>query len=72
MTRKGKQVTAATLLSLLILMADQIIKIAVKTHMYMHQSIHVTDWFQILFTRTEAWLSALRYLTNTSLPRFAL
>ena len=50
MTRKGKQVTAATLLSLLILMADQIIKIAVKTHMYMHQSIHVTDWFQILFT----------------------
>lgn len=50
MTRKGKQVTAATLLSLIILMADQIIKITVKTHMYMHQSIHVTDWFQILFT----------------------
>jgi len=49
-SRKRKQATAAVLVSLLILMADQIIKVAVKTHMYLHQSIHVTDWFQILFT----------------------
>lgn len=50
MTRQKKQAISATMLFLLIMMADQIIKIAVKTRMYLHQSIHVTDWFQILFT----------------------
>ncbi len=29
---------------------DQVIKVAVKTGMYLHQSIRVTDWFYLLFT----------------------
>lgn len=32
-----------------ILLIDQIIKIWVKTHMALHESIHVTDWFYIAF-----------------------
>lgn len=35
---------------LLLLVTDQIIKIAVKTHMVLGQSIHITDWWYIYFT----------------------
>ena len=49
MTRRQKQALLSVILSLVILCADQLIKIAVKTGMYLRQSIHVTDWFQILF-----------------------
>lgn len=33
-----------------VLVIDQIIKIAVKTSMALHENIHVTDWFYIYFT----------------------
>ena len=33
-----------------VLIIDQIIKIWIKTHMYWHESIRVTDWFYIYFT----------------------
>ena len=44
MTRKK-----ALAIILLILLADQALKIYIKTHFYLGQSYHVTDWFQILF-----------------------
>ncbi len=33
-----------------VLIIDQIIKVWVKTSMYLHESIHITDWFYIYFT----------------------
>ncbi|KAA6351778.1 Lipoprotein signal peptidase [termite gut metagenome] len=33
-----------------VLVIDQIIKISVKTNMYIHESIRITDWFYIYFT----------------------
>ena len=49
-----KKILAKGQISLLIifsvLIIDQIIKIWIKTHMYWHESIHVTDWFYIYFT----------------------
>ena len=33
-----------------VLIIDQIIKVWIKTHMYWHESIRVTDWFYIYFT----------------------
>jgi signal peptidase II len=33
-----------------VLVIDQCIKLWVKTHMYLHQQIRVTDWFYLLFT----------------------
>lgn len=38
-----------TLFILLLLLTDQLIKIAVKTNMTLHESIEVTSWFKILF-----------------------
>ena len=40
----------ATLVILGVLLIDQIIKVWIKTHMYWHESIRVTDWFYIFFT----------------------
>ena len=33
-----------------VLIIDQVIKIWIKTHMYWHESIRITDWFYIYFT----------------------
>jgi signal peptidase II len=39
----------ACLLVFAIILIDQIIKIEVKTNMHLHESIHITDWFQLVF-----------------------
>ena len=39
----------AALITVAILLVDQIIKIWVKTSMTLHESIHITDWFYITF-----------------------
>lgn len=40
----------AVLIVVLAVVIDQIIKFAIKTNMYWHESIRVTDWFYIYFT----------------------
>ncbi|MBR1415265.1 MAG: lipoprotein signal peptidase [Prevotella sp.] len=47
----------ATLLVVAILLADQLIKVWVKTNMELHESIRVTDWFFISFIENNgmAW-----------------
>lgn len=50
-----------------ILIIDQIIKILVKTNMYWHESIRITDWFYIYFTEITAWLSVWKYSESYSL-----
>ena len=40
----------SVLIVALVLIIDQAIKIWVKTNMYWHESIHITDWFYIFFT----------------------
>lgn len=39
----------ATIVIVGILIIDQLVKIWVKTHMFLGESIHITDWFQIYF-----------------------
>ena len=48
--RKKSQLYVALLLFLCVIVIDQAIKVAVKTGMYLHQSIRVTDWSYLLFT----------------------
>lgn len=38
-----------------VLIIDQLIKISVKTNMFLHENIHVTDWFYILFHRKQRY-----------------
>ena len=39
----------AAIIIIAVLLVDQILKIWIKTHMYLGESIFVTDWFQIYF-----------------------
>lgn len=45
-TKKG---LIAVLVVFLVLLIDQLSKIWVKTHMALHDMIHITDWFKIYF-----------------------
>lgn len=72
MRRETKQALSALMLFLLIILADQIIKVAVKTHMYLHQSIHITDWFQILFTENNGMAFGAEFLNKYFLTSFRI
>ena len=44
----------AAIIIIAVLLVDQIVKIWIKTHMYLGESIFVTDWFQIYFIENNA------------------
>lgn len=46
----GKRIALSVVLALALLVIDQMIKVWVKTHMVLGESITITDWFQIYFT----------------------
>lgn len=48
MSRKHKAILSIVII-LLVIIADQAIKVWVKTHMYLGENIHIADWFQIRF-----------------------
>ncbi|MDR0894177.1 MAG: lipoprotein signal peptidase [Prevotellaceae bacterium] len=60
----------ALLVILTLLIADQIIKVVVKTHMYYHDSIRITDWFYILFTENNGMAFGLEILGKLPLTLF--
>lgn len=70
-TRKAQALTAVWM-TLLILVADQWIKIAVKTGMYLHQSIRVTDWFYILFTENRGMAFGMEIMDKYLLTSFRI
>ena len=45
-----------------VLIIDQIIKVWIKTHMYWHESIRVTDWFYIYFTENNGMAFGMEIL----------
>lgn len=48
-SEETKRVWLATLIVVVILLVDQIIKIWVKTHMTLHEQIEILSWFKIVF-----------------------
>ena len=72
MNSKTKQALAAAALGLGIVVIDQAIKVAVKTGMYLHQSIHVTDWFQILFTENDGMAFGMEVIPKWFLTLFRI
>lgn len=72
MTRKAQQTLFAVLLSIFILGVDQAIKVAVKTGMYLHESIRVTDWFYILFTENRGMAFGMELFDKFFLTSFRI
>lgn len=62
----------AALLILLVIGIDQWIKVAVKTSMYMHESIRVTNWFYIYFTENRGMAFGLELFDKLFLTSFRM
>ena len=62
----------AALIVVLVLVIDQIIKIWVKTTMYLHQSYHITDWFYIYFTENNGMAFGLEIFAKLFLTSFRI
>lgn len=71
-TRRRTQALLCVAITTFILVADQAIKIAVKTGMYMHERIHITDWFYILFTENRGMAFGLELMDKYLLTSFRI
>ena len=55
-----------------VLIIDQIIKIWVKTNMYWHESIKITDWFYIYFTENNGMAFGMEIFNKIFLTGFRI
>ena len=55
-----------------VLIIDQIIKIWVKTHMFWHESIRITDWFFIYFTENNGMAFGMEFIGKLFLTSFRI
>ena len=62
----------ATYIVFAVLIIDQIIKIQVKTNMYWHESIRITDWFYIYFTENNGMAFGMEIFDKLFLTSFRL
>ena len=60
------------LLILLFIVVDQIIKIWVKTHMQLGESIHITDWFYIVFIENNGMAYGMSFIDKPILTLFRI
>ena len=71
MTKK-KTAWLALLFIVVLLVIDQIIKIAVKTNMHLYESIWITDWFQIHFIENNGMAFGLSFINKYVLTIFRI
>lgn len=62
----------ATLIVVVVLITDQLIKIAVKTNMYLHEHIRIADWFYIYFTENNGMAFGLEIFAKIFLTLFRI
>ena len=62
----------ATLIVIAILLIDRIIKIEVKTHMCLHESIEVTSWFHINFIENNGMAYGMTFINKYVLSIFRI
>lgn len=67
-----KKLWVSIVLTLSIVVIDQVIKVAVKTGMYLHESIRVTDWFYILFTENRGMAFGMELFDKYLLTSFRI
>ena len=71
MTKK-KTAWLALLFIVVLLVIDQVIKIAVKTNMHLYESIWITDWFQIHFIENHGMAFGLSFINKYVLTIFRI
>lgn len=69
---KLSKVWKAFVLITIILIVDQAVKIYIKTHFQLHESVHVTDWFYIYFTENNGMAFGWEFFDKIFLSLFRL
>lgn len=72
MSKKNRQIITAVGITLAAVLIDQIIKIWVKTSMYMHEVIEITPWFKILFTENRGMAFGMELMDKLFLTSFRI
>lgn len=62
----------AVLIIMLLLLLDQALKIWVKTHMQLHDSIEITSWFYIYFTENPGMAFGMEVMSKLFLTLFRI
>ena len=62
----------AVLIVMLLLILDQVIKIWIKTHMQLHESIEVTPWFYLYFTENPGMAFGIEVIGKLFLSIFRI
>ncbi|MGL4494142.1 MAG: signal peptidase II, partial [Tannerellaceae bacterium] len=60
------------LVVLLVLLADQLLKIWIKTHMQLHESFEIAPWFQIYFTENNGMAFGIEVIGKLFLSVFRI
>lgn len=61
-----------TLFILTLLVIDQVIKVWVKTHMCLHESRHITDWFYLSYIENNGMAYGMTFIPKYALSLFRL
>ena len=69
-TSSNGKMALITILAVLII--DQVLKVWVKTNMYWHESIRITDWFHIYFTENNGMAFGMEFIGKLFLTSFRL
>ena len=56
----------------LVIVADQVLKIWVKTHFYLGEDLHITDWFQLYFIENNGMAFGMEFGSKLFLTLFRL
>ena len=70
--KRRNDILLVTLLAVVFLVADQVIKVLVKTGMRLYESIHVTDWFYIYFTENNGMAFGMELFGKLFLTSFRI
>lgn len=62
----------AVLIIILLLLLDQLLKVWVKTHMQLHESIEITSWFYIYFTENPGMAFGMEVISKLFLTIFRI
>lgn len=70
-TNVKKYITAGSII-IAVMLIDQVIKIWVKTHFFIHEAYRITDWFYILFTENRGMAFGMELFDKYFLTGFRL
>lgn len=62
----------ACIIIFVVLILDQVLKIWVKTHFYLGEDYHITDWFQLVFVENNGMAFGMQFIGKLFLSLFRI